>query len=210
MSTINVSINELAWDKNTGLLPAIVQDVATRQVLMLAYMNREALQSSLDSKQVTFYSRSRQQQWVKGETSGNYLELVEVIADCDNDTLLILAKPTGPSCHRLTTSCFGLESAPGVGLLGLLNTIIEQRYQQRPEGSYTTRLFAEGTPRIAQKVGEEGVELALAAALNDKPGIIAESSDLIFHMLVLLKQCDVDLADVLAELRHRMEKLQQG
>ncbi|CAN5258060.1 bifunctional phosphoribosyl-AMP cyclohydrolase/phosphoribosyl-ATP diphosphatase HisIE [soil metagenome] len=207
MSILNIAINELAWDKNTGLLPVIVQDVTTRQVLMLAYMNREALQSSLDSKQVTFYSRSRQQQWVKGETSGNYLELVEIMADCDSDTLLILAKPTGPSCHRLTTSCFGTESAPGIGLLAQLNNIIEQRFQQRPEGSYTTRLFAEGTPRIAQKVGEEGVELALAAALNDKAGVIAEASDLIFHMLVLLQQCDVNLSDILTELRQRMEKL---
>lgn len=205
---LNFTLDKLQWDKTTGLLPAIVQDAATRQVLMLAYMNQEALQTSLATKQVTFYSRSRQQLWTKGETSGNFLALVEIIADCDNDSLLILAQPTGPSCHRLTTSCFGEDSAPGIGLLAKLDDIVSQRFQQRPAESYTTRLFAEGTPRIAQKVGEEGVELALAAALADKPGIIAETADLVFHMLVLLKQCDVPLENVLAELRRRMQKWQ--
>ncbi len=203
-------IDELAWQKMDGLLPAIVQDAFDGRVLMQAYMNREALQTSLASGRVTFWSRSRQALWTKGETSGNTLELIAVHADCDLDCILVLAKPHGPSCHRGTDTCFddplfnsGQRTAPELAFLARLERLICEREAQRPAGSYTTKLFDAGVKRIAQKVGEEGVETALAATAGDTEELANESADLLYHLLVLLKARDLSLADVVATLKSR-------
>ena len=163
-------VTALDWDKNDGLLPAIVQDARSGQVLMLAYMNREALRITLAEKRATFFSRSRNRLWTKGESSGHWLHVVDVETDCDRDTLLVLANPEGPTCHTGTRSCFGDEletDAAGLSFLMRLEAVIAQRISDRPEGSYTARLWSEGPTRIAQKVGEEGVEVALAAVTQD-------------------------------------------
>jgi phosphoribosyl-ATP pyrophosphohydrolase/phosphoribosyl-AMP cyclohydrolase len=203
-------IDELAWQKMDELLPAIVQDAFDGRVLMQAYMNREALQTSLDSGRVTFWSRSRQVLWTKGETSGNTLELIAVHADCDTDCILVLANPHGPSCHRGTDTCFdgtlfdsGQRVAPGLSFLSGLERLIHEREVQRPEGSYTAQLFDAGVKRIAQKVGEEGVETALAATAGDKEELANESADLLYHLLVLLRARDLSLADVVETLKSR-------
>jgi len=203
-------IDELAWKKMDGLLPAIVQDAFDGRVLMQAYMNREALQISLESGRVTFWSRSRQALWTKGETSGNTLELIAVHADCDADCILVLAKPHGPSCHRGTDTCFddalfdgGQRVAPELSFLAGLERLICEREVQRPEGSYTTQLFEAGVKRIAQKVGEEGVETALAATAGDTEELANESADLLYHLLVLLRARDLSLADVVETLKSR-------
>jgi len=199
------NIDTLEWQKMNGLLPAIVQDAFDGRVLMQAYMNREALAHSLDSGSVTFWSRSRQELWTKGETSGNRLDLVTVHADCDRDCLLVLANPTGPSCHRNTDSCFDEESAvtPDLAFIASLERLIAQRKAKLPVGSYTTKLFAAGIKRIAQKVGEEGVETALAAATGDRDELANESADLLYHLLVLLKACDLSMADIIETLQSR-------
>lgn len=196
------AIANLAWDKQAGLLPAIVQDAATQRVLMLGYMNRDALRITLDSRRVTFFSRSRQCLWGKGEISGNTLDLVSIQPDCDNDTLLIQAHPNGPTCHLDVVSCF--PDAPA-SILSDLDGLIAERERERPKGSYTTTLFASGVRRIAQKVGEEGVETALAAVAQDDAALLGESADLVYHLLVLLRARGLSLSDVnhvLAE-RHR-------
>ncbi len=202
--------DELAWQKMDGLLPAIVQDVFDGRVLMQAYMNCEALQTSLESGRVTFWSRSRQQLWTKGETSGNTLELVAVHADCDSDCLLVLAKPHGPSCHRGTDTCFdddlsehGQRVAPELSFLAGLERLIHEREVQRPQDSYTTQLFDAGVKRIAQKVGEEGVETALAATAGNEKELVNESADLLYHLLVLLRARNLSLADVVETLKAR-------
>ena len=198
-------IDRLQWQKMDGLLPAVVQDSFDGRVLMVGYMNRESLSQSLESSRVTFWSRSRQALWTKGETSGHTLSLVEVHADCDSDCLLVLARPDGPTCHRNTDSCFDEESAvtPGLAFVASLERLIAERQSSRPEGSYTTKLFDAGTRRIAQKVGEEGVETALAAATGDKEELINESADLLYHLLVLLRDSDLVLEDVITALRSR-------
>jgi phosphoribosyl-ATP pyrophosphohydrolase/phosphoribosyl-AMP cyclohydrolase len=203
-------IDKLAWKKMDGLLPAIVQDAFDGRVLMQAYMNREALQTSLESGRVTFWSRSRQALWTKGETSGNTLELMAVHADCDSDCILVLAKPHGPSCHRGTDTCFdgalsdlGQRVAPELSFLAGLERLIHEREKQRPQGSYTTKLFEAGVKRIAQKVGEEGVETALAATAGDTEELANESADLLYHLLVLLRARDLSLADVVETLKSR-------
>ena len=203
-------IDGLAWQKMDGLLPAIVQDAFDGRVLMQAYMNREALQTSLESGRVSFWSRSRQKLWTKGETSGNTLELVAVYADCDSDCILALAKPHGPSCHRGTDTCFdeafsdhGQRVTPELSFLAGLERLIHEREEQRPEGSYTTELFDAGVKRIAQKVGEEGVETALAATAGDRDELVNESADLLYHLLVLLRARDLSLADVVETLKSR-------
>jgi len=203
-------IDKLAWQKMDGLLPAIVQDAFDGRVLMQAYMNREALQTSLDSGRVTFWSRSRQALWTKGETSGNTLELITVHADCDTDCILVLAIPHGPSCHRGTDTCFdntvpdgGLRVAPELSFLAGLERLVQQREVQRPKDSYTTKLFDAGVKRIAQKVGEEGVETALAATAGDREELVNESADLLYHLLVLLRARDLSLADVVETLKSR-------
>ncbi|MBS0456294.1 MAG: bifunctional phosphoribosyl-AMP cyclohydrolase/phosphoribosyl-ATP diphosphatase HisIE [Proteobacteria bacterium] len=190
----------LDWDKQGGLLPAIVQDATNRRVLMLGYMNRQALATTLDSGRVTFYSRSKQRLWTKGESSGHFLQLVAITADCDADTLLVQAIPRGPTCHRGTPSCF--DDAPA-DFLAELDTLIAQRHAQRPQGSYTTKLFDAGVRRIAQKVGEEGVETALAAVAQGDDELAGESADLIYHLLVLLRARGLGWDDVVAKLRER-------
>jgi phosphoribosyl-ATP pyrophosphohydrolase/phosphoribosyl-AMP cyclohydrolase len=203
-------IDELAWQKMDGLLPAIVQDAFDGRVLMQAYMNREALQTSLESGRVTFWSRSRRALWTKGETSGNTLELIAVHADCDTDCILVLANPHGPSCHRGTDTCFddtlldnGQRVAPVLSFLAGLERLICEREIQRPQDSYTTKLFDAGVKRIAQKVGEEGVETALAATAGDKEELLNESADLLYHLLVLLRARNLSLADVVETLKSR-------
>jgi phosphoribosyl-ATP pyrophosphohydrolase/phosphoribosyl-AMP cyclohydrolase len=193
-------IDALAWDKQDGLLPAVVQDADTLRVLMLGYMNRSALQATLDSGRVTFFSRSKQRLWTKGETSGHFLDLVSIESDCDHDTLLVRARPNGPTCHLGRASCFA--DAPG-DFLAELDGLVARRDRERPEGSYTTRLFAGGVRGIAQKVGEEGVETALAAVVQDDAALCGEAADLLFHLQVLLRSRGLSLADVVATLRRR-------
>ena len=195
----------LAWDASGGLLPAIVQDPFDGRVLMQAYMNRDALDHTLSTGQVTFWSRSRNALWTKGETSGNYLMLDTVHADCDLDSLLILAVPTGPACHRETATCFDAEAAvaPRLAFLAELERLVAERDRDRPEGSYTTSLLKEGTRRIAQKVGEEGVETALAAAAGSEEELCGEAADLLFHLLVLLRSRNVSLDRVIEDLEGR-------
>ena len=197
----------LDWDKGGGLLPAIVQHARSGRVLMLGYMNEAALVETLRRGQVVFFSRSRGQLWLKGETSGNYLDLVQISTDCDGDSLLVLAQPIGPTCHKGTESCFAearRTDAERFAFLGLLEATIEARIANQPEGSYTARLFAQGPSRLAQKVGEEGLETALAAVTRDDDGVRSEAADLLFHLLVLLKARGLSLADVIAELRSRL------
>lgn len=205
MSLKPADIDSLDWSKGDGLLPAIVQDAASGTVLMLAYMNREALRATLERQRVVFHSRSRGQLWEKGETSGNTLQLVDIVADCDSDTLLVSAVPTGPVCHRNTATCFGDGSVKrgGMGFLSQLEGVIEQRIAEQSEGSYTARLYAEGIKRMAQKVGEEGVEVALAAGLGTEQELVAESADLLYHLTLLLKARGLSLSQVAGELAAR-------
>lgn len=198
-----MNIENLAWDKMQGLLPAIVQDAKTQAVLMLGYMNQAALQKTLTTKWVTFYSRSRNALWVKGETSGNKLELVTIVSDCDNDTLLITANPIGATCHTGTTTCFGEPKLCDGDFIQTLEKTIQERYELRPEGSYTTQLFSAGISRIAQKIGEEGVEVALAAIEKSNTELCGEIADLLFHVLVLLRAKNLNFADVLGVLKAR-------
>lgn len=195
-------IADLAWDKQAGLLPTIVQDASNGRVLMLGYMDRAALAKTLESGQVTFFSRSKQRLWTKGEGSGHFLRLQSIETDCDGDTLLVQALPQGPTCHLGRASCF--PAAPG-NFLADLDGVIAARERDRPEGSYSTRLFEAGTRRIAQKVGEEGVETALAAVAQDDAALLGESADLIYHLLVLLRARGLSLGDAVAvlEQRHR-------
>lgn len=196
----------LDFDKSGGLLPAIIQHAASGAVLMLGYMNREALGETLRRGRVVFFSRSRRCLWEKGETSGHTLELVGVRADCDRDTLLITALPRGPVCHLGSSSCFGEEppaGAAGLAFLGALEQLIARRIAEPPQGSYTARLYAEGPRRMAQKVGEEGLEVALAAAAETDKQVVAESADLLYHLLLLLKSRGLRLEQVVAELESR-------
>lgn len=190
----------LAWDKQDGLIPAIVQDADNKRVLMLGYMNRAALAQTRASGRVTWYSRSKQRLWTKGESSGHFLQLVGIEADCDADTLLIQARPAGPTCHLGRASCF--EQAPA-DFLGELDAFIQQRERERPAGSYTTRLFESGIQRIAQKVGEEGVETALAAVAGDADELKSEAADLLYHLIVLLRASGLSLQDATAVLEQR-------
>ena len=193
------------WNKdgNSGLLPAIIQHADTRDVLMLGYMNRDALTASYDSGNVTFYSRSKQRLWMKGESSGNVLTLVDIKLDCDNDSFLVMALPVGPTCHTGANTCFGDESQSDTLFLDRLGALIRQRHADMPKDSYTTSLFDAGKARIAQKVGEEGVELALARMKDDKAEMTNEAADLLFHMMVLLEDADLSLADVISVLQDR-------
>lgn len=194
------AIAALAWDKQGGLLPAIVQDAASLRVLMLGYMDRAALEATLSGGRVTFYSRSKQRLWTKGEGSGHWLELVAVAADCDRDTLLVTSRPHGPTCHRGTPGCF--DGAPA-NFLAELDSLIARRQIERPAGSYTTGLLDAGIRRIAQKVGEEGVETALAAVSQGDAELCGEAADLLYHLLVLLRARGLSLADAMATLETR-------
>ena len=192
--------DSLAWGKQDGLLPAIIQDADSLRVLMLGYMSREALQATLASGQVTFYSRSKQRLWMKGESSGNTLQLVSVEADCDRDALLLLARPQGPTCHNGTTSCF--VAAPG-DVVAELDAVVARRKEAAADASYTRKLFDAGIARIAQKVGEEGVETALAAVTAGDDALRGEAADLVYHLLVLLRARGLAWDDVRAELARR-------
>jgi phosphoribosyl-AMP cyclohydrolase / phosphoribosyl-ATP pyrophosphohydrolase len=194
------------WTGN-ALIPAVVQDATSGAVLMLGYMNEEAYDLTLSSGRVTFFSRSRGRLWVKGETSGHFLQLQSIAVDCDEDALLVLARPNGPTCHLGTTTCWG-EDAPRTAaqdlqFLGTLEGLLERRIAERPEGSYTTRLLSQGTRRIAQKVGEEGLEVALAAVAQSNPDVIGEAADLLYHLMLLLKVRQISLPQVVDELRQR-------
>lgn len=193
--------DRLDWDKSGGLLPAVVQHASSGAVLMLGYMNRESLAATLACGEAVFFSRSRERLWRKGETSGNVLKVVEIHADCDNDALLLRAEPVGPTCHLGTPSCFG-EQVPAT-LLDELEAVIAARLALKPDDSYVARLAAGGAARAAQKLGEEGVETALAAVTRDDAGLAEESADLLFHLLVLLKIRGLSLATVLERLAAR-------
>jgi phosphoribosyl-ATP pyrophosphohydrolase/phosphoribosyl-AMP cyclohydrolase len=205
-----VNVEELDFEKGAGLLPAIVQDADSGAALMLGYMNRAALRATLERGRVVFFSRSKERLWEKGETSGNHLTLVEARADCDRDAVLVSVRAQGPVCHLGTRSCFGHApetTAERLAFLARLERLIEERSAERPDGSYTARLLAAGPQRIAQKVGEEGVELALAGVSENNNKIVAEAADLIYHMLVLLKSRGLTLGDVIVELAARHERL---
>ena len=191
------------FNKGGGLVPAIVQDARTEQVLMLGYMNAESLTKTQETGLVTFYSRSRKTLWTKGETSGNTLALESLEVDCDNDTLLVRAVPTGPTCHLETTSCFGDKGPQGLGFLSYLEALIEGRKTADKDGSYTASLLQGPLRRAAQKVGEEGVETALAAVAETDDKLVSESADLVYHLMVLLAAKDVKFVDVIEELKDR-------
>ena len=190
----------LAWDKQEGLLPAVVQDARTLQVLMVGYMDRAALAATLRERRVTFFSRSKQRLWTKGESSGHVLELVGIETDCDRDTLLVRAIPHGPTCHVLRGWCFADARSD---FLGALDALVASRERERPMGSYTTSLFEGGVRRCAQKVGEEGVETALAAVAQDDAALVGEAADLVFHLMVTLRARGLSLDDVRGELERR-------
>jgi phosphoribosyl-ATP pyrophosphohydrolase/phosphoribosyl-AMP cyclohydrolase len=202
-----MTLPALDWEKTNGLIPAIVQDADSGAVLMLGYMNPEALAATEASGRVTFWSRSKGRLWTKGESSGHFLEVESIAADCDRDTLLILARPLGPACHLGTATCWG-EAAPqsraaGLKFLGTLEEIVAQRLAARPEGSYTSKLADKGIVRIAQKVGEEGLELALAGVAQSDREVIGEAADLVYHTLLLLKFKGLSLSQVAGELEKR-------
>lgn len=198
----NFSIDELDFQKNgNSLIPAIIQDYTTLKVLMLGYMNREALEKTLDDKKVTFYSRSKQRLWTKGESSGNFLFAREILKDCDNDTILIKAEAVGPTCHTGSNSCF--NSGDDEGFIRKLQRVIERRKIERPQGSYTVELFDKGVNKIAQKVGEEAVETVIEAIDGNDERLIYEASDLIYHLLVLLACKNMNISDLEKELYKR-------
>lgn len=199
---VAMDIDALAWDKQGGLLPAVVQDATSLRVLMLGYLSPAALRETLRSGRVTFFSRSRQRLWTKGESSGHWLELVAIEPDCDGDALLLRARPHGPTCHLQRCSCFAAAPADP---LAALDALVAHRAVRRPPGSYTTQLLQAGVRAIAQKVGEEGVETALAGVCQDDAALCGEAADLLYHLLVLLHARGLQLDDVRAVLaaRHR-------
>ncbi|MDA7742323.1 bifunctional phosphoribosyl-AMP cyclohydrolase/phosphoribosyl-ATP diphosphatase HisIE [Francisellaceae bacterium] len=199
----SIEIEKLDWQKMDGLLPAIMQKHDTGEVLMLGYMNHEALQQTIDSGFVTFFSRSKNRLWVKGESSGHKLKVMNISYDCDGDALLVLAEPSGPTCHLGTTSCFSKSYEMPYKMLSKLEKVISQRNKDRPENSYVTSLFESGVARIAQKVGEEAVESVIAAMKDDQEELKNEMADLVFHALVLLREKGLSLSEVLSVLEHR-------
>jgi phosphoribosyl-ATP pyrophosphohydrolase/phosphoribosyl-AMP cyclohydrolase len=208
MSADPTDLSRLDFAKSGGLLPAIIQDADTGAVLMLGYMNAAALAATQARGRVVFYSRSRQRLWEKGETSGHTLNVEAIRIDCDADTLLITARPLGPTCHEGTVTCFGDAAVTGASRLGFLAQlagIIERRIIESPDNSYTAKLFASGPQRMAQKVGEEGVEVALAAIGESDAKLVSESADLLFHLMVLLRSKNLQLEDVVRELAARHE-----
>lgn len=194
--------NQLDWEKTDGLMPVIVQHAVSGEVLMLGYMNQEALQTTEESGKVTFFSRTKQRLWTKGETSGNFLNVVSITPDCDNDTLLVLANPIGPTCHLGNNSCFSPAASEWLFLYEL-EQLLGERKSADPASSYTARLYASGTKRIAQKVGEEGLETALAATVHDREELTNEAADLMYHLLVLLQDQELSLATIINRLRER-------
>ncbi|ACX87784.1 bifunctional phosphoribosyl-AMP cyclohydrolase/phosphoribosyl-ATP diphosphatase HisIE [Pectobacterium parmentieri] len=197
--------NQLDWEKTDGMLPVVVQHAVSGEVLMLGYMNQDALQATEKSGKVTFFSRTKQRLWTKGESSGHFLNVVSITPDCDNDTLLILVNPIGPTCHLGTSSCFS-PAASDWTFLYQLEQLLAARKHADPDSSYTARLYASGTKRIAQKVGEEGLEAALAATVHDREELTNEAADLMYHLLVLLQDQDLDLATIINRLKERHNK----
>ena len=201
-----LDISEINFNKMNGLVPVCVQDAKTFMVLMMGFMNREAFKMTLDTKRVTFYSRTKERLWVKGETSGHFLDVVSMVTDCDNDSILIVANPQGPSCHLGTQSCFPVQETPeslGDCLSGLMQTL--QSRQKSGQDSYTQSLFSDGIARIAQKIGEEGVEVALAAVIETNDALVNEVVDLLYHVLVLLVARDLSLAEITSEIQKRRQ-----
>jgi phosphoribosyl-AMP cyclohydrolase / phosphoribosyl-ATP pyrophosphohydrolase len=204
---IELDTSKVDFDKGAGLICAVAQDRITLQILMVAWMDRAALEETLASGEATFFSRSRQARWRKGETSGNTLRVADVIVDCDGDALLLSVEPTGPACHRGATSCFGDATAPGIGRLGALERTVAARASALASESYTAKLLGEGLKRVAQKVGEEGVETALAGAAGDDAELCNEAADLLYHLAVLLKARGLSFADVTAVLAARVDSV---
>lgn len=194
---------KIDFEKGGGLVPAIVQHADTGEVLMLAYMDAKAMEKTRKTGKVTFFSRSKNRLWTKGETSGNVLSLVDITADCDRDTVLVRARPAGPACHTGSKTCFGDAPGPGVGFLGALQALVEARSAADPAESYTARLLAKGVLKAAQKVGEEGVEVALAGAAESDEALLNECADLLFHLTVLLKARGLKLEDAVGVLEAR-------
>jgi len=191
------------FTKLEGLIPAIIQDNETRTVLMLGFMNEEAYQKTVETGLVTFYSRTRQRLWTKGEESGNFLKVVTILNDCDDDTLLIKVNPVGPVCHTGTDTCWNEENKGDIFFLNYLQGFIQERFREMPEGSYTTSLFKKGVNRMAQKVGEEAVETVIEATNGSDEKLISEASDLIYHLIVLLTSKGYSLDDIGRELKKR-------
>jgi phosphoribosyl-ATP pyrophosphohydrolase/phosphoribosyl-AMP cyclohydrolase len=206
---VSLDVGTIDFAKGDGLVPAIVQDADSGAVLMLGYMNREALEQTLARGRAVFYSRSKQRLWEKGETTGHTLDVVEVVADCDHDTVLVTARPRGPACHNGTLTCFGDQPrtrAATIAFLARLEGVIAQRAVEKPEASYTARLLEKGISRVAQKVGEEGVEVALAGVKDGEQKVVEESADLLFHLMVLLRARGIPLEAVVRELEGRHQK----
>jgi phosphoribosyl-ATP pyrophosphohydrolase/phosphoribosyl-AMP cyclohydrolase len=199
---MNLDIKKIDFDKTQGLVPAIIQDSATNKVLMLGYMNAEALRKTMNEKVVTFFSRSKNRLWTKGETSGNFLHVVEMISDCDHDTILIKARPEGPTCHTGADTCFD-ETNQADSFLRKLEGVIQDRKDNPKEGSYTTSLFTKGINKVAQKVGEEAVELVIEAKDDDEALFLGEAADLLYHYLILLTAKGYQLQDVIDVLEKR-------
>jgi len=204
---MTIDIEKIDWEKSGGLVPAVVQDSKSLKVLMLGYMNQEALEKTQASELVTFFSRSKNRLWQKGETSGNTLKLNSIEVDCDNDTILVSAEPQGPTCHTGSVTCFGEQAMDAnSNVLAYLEEIIDDRKEADPKSSYVSSLLTKGIKKISQKVGEEGVEVALAGVAETDAEVVSESADLIFHLLVLLKSRGLSIGDVEAELLRRAEK----
>lgn len=203
MIALGFAPDAVDWAKGEGLVPAVIQHARTAEVLMLGYMNESALLQTRDTGLVCFYSRSKQRLWTKGESSGHVLRVQGIALDCDADTLLVQALPEGPTCHVGTTSCFGEQPGPSLSFLGRLDALIAGRFEHRPEGSYTTKLIGQGLHKMAQKVGEEGVETALAGVAQDDTALLGEAADLLFHLQVLLRARGLSLEPVLEVLKSR-------
>lgn len=206
---MSIDIDRIDFAKGDGLVPAIVQDADSGAVLMLGYMNREAVEQTLARRRAVFFSRSKRRLWEKGETTGHTLDVVDLTLDCDNDTLLVTAHPRGPACHNGTITCFGDEprsAAANIAFLAKLEDVVAQRAAEKPEDSYTARLLAKGINKVAQKVGEEGVEAALAGVNESDQKLVEESADLLFHLLVLLRARGLPLAQVVRQLESRHRK----
>lgn len=206
MLVTSENIEQLAWQKMDSMIPAIIQHHKTGAVLMQGYMNKAALQQTLSSGKATFFSRSKQALWVKGETSGHFLQVKQVLADCDQDSLLLACQPIGPSCHLGTESCFPEQQLSQQNFLSQLEQVIASRKGEAPDKSYTAHLFSRGTTKIAQKVGEEGVEVALAAVAETKEDLLGECADLFYHTLVLLQDQNISLNEVMDILQKRHNK----
>ena len=196
-------MTELDFNKMNGLIPAIIQDSYTQKILMLGFMNKEAYEKTIETGKVTFYSRSKQRLWTKGETSGNFLEVVSIKSDCDNDTLLIQAHPTGPVCHTGTDTCWGEKNEQDIMFLKELQDFIDKRHEEMPEKSYTTSLFLSGVNKMAQKVGEEAVETIIEACNGTDERLIYEGADLLYHLIVLLTSKGYRIEDLARELKER-------